>query len=84
MIEGRGGERLAAQTLARDGVTLGRGRQQFDRDASLEPRVFGEEHFAHPAGPKWREDAVAAGEQWGGHETGESISGPPVIRLASL
>ena len=56
-------EARAAPTLARDGVTFGRGRQEFHRDAPLEPRVFGEEHFAHPAGAKWREDVVAAGEQ---------------------
>ena len=63
MIERGGGQRLAAQPLARHRVGLDRGRQHLHGDAALEPRVFGEKHLAHAAGAERREDAVAAGEQ---------------------
>ena len=77
MIERGGGERLAPQPLARDGVRLGRGRQQLDGDAALEARVLGEKHLAHAAGAERREDAVAAGEQVCEHEGGQCTSDCP-------
>ena len=74
VVQRRGGEGLAAKTLARHRVGLDRGRQQLHGHAALEPRVFREKHFTHTAGTERREDAIAAGEQLGRHGDERSVS----------
>ena len=49
MIERRSGFGLGQESLAADRIARHIGRQELDRRLAIQPCVFGQEHFPHPA-----------------------------------
>ena len=58
MLQGRDGPRLAFEALLQIWVRRNMGRQDLDRDRTVEPGIARALHFAHPAGAQSRQNLI--------------------------
>src|SRR5438552_3020682 len=58
MVEGGGGASFLFKTAHAFSLASDLGRQQFERDFTVQTRVFGQVNFAHPARAEFVQDAV--------------------------